>query len=183
MWVVYSLDPFEDLKPDDLRRRLIEHALDPNARSRALQTQTEHVESELEKQVLQRLRARGYSVRPQWQVGHYRIDLVVFGAGKRLAVECDGDRHHSLDDLQRELARQATLERLGWKFVRVRGTLFFLDPEAALAPVFAALSELGIGHEPHEQQQARSNTELRDRVVRRAAEIRRTWELEDAADG
>lgn len=181
MWVVYSLDPFVDLKPEDLRRRLIEHALDPNARSRALQPERERVESELEKQVLQRLRARGYHVRPQWQVGHYLIDLVVFGAGKRLAVECDGDRYHSLDDLQQELARQATLERLGWKFVRVRGTLFFLDPDAALAPVFAALTELGITQQPEQEEKSGSDSALRDRLLRRATEIRRAWQLEDAA--
>jgi very-short-patch-repair endonuclease len=183
MWVVYSLDPFADLKPGDLRRRLIEHAVDPGARLRALEPEREHVESELEKQVLRRLRARGYSVRPQWRVGHYQIDLVVEGSGKRLAVECDGDRHHSLENLQQELARQATLERLGWKFVRVRGTLFFLDPDAALAAVFATLSELGIAPEAEREvtQVAGSDTELRDCLLRRAAEIRRAWGQEDAA--
>ena len=181
MWVVYSLDPFVDLKPEDLRRRLIEHALDPNARSSTRTAEDERVESELEKQVLQRLRERGYRVRPQWQVGHYRIDLVVEGSGKRLAVECDGDRHHTMENLQQELARQATLERLGWKFQRVRGTLYFLDPDAALAPVFAALAELGIAPEPEAAEPAQPTTELRDRLLLRAAAIRAAWQQEDAA--
>lgn len=182
MWVVYSLDPFADLKPDDLRRRLIEHALEPDARSKAQQLDPEHVESELEKQVLKRLRERGYRVRPQWQVGHYRIDLVVEGTRTRLAVECDGDRHHTMENLQQELARQATLERLGWKFQRIRGTQFFLDPEAALAPVFAALDELGIepeAEQAHEPSLAPS--ELQHRLLQRAAEIREAWSREDLA--
>jgi very-short-patch-repair endonuclease/energy-coupling factor transporter ATP-binding protein EcfA2 len=182
MWVVYSLDPFVDLKPEDLRRRLIEHAIDPDARTRVSRPEDERVESELEQQVLRRIRARGYAVRPQWQVGHYRIDLVVEGSGKRLAVECDGDRHHTLDNLQQELARQATLERLGWKFVRVRGTLFFLDPDAALAPVFAALDALDIYPDNEGTQPAASlPTALRDRLVLRAAEIRHAWAQDDAA--
>ncbi|HET8938660.1 MAG TPA: AAA domain-containing protein [Polyangiales bacterium] len=177
MWVVYSLDPFTDLKPEDLRRKLIEHALDPDARSRERQLDDEHVESELEKQVLERLRARGFNVRPQWQVGHYQIDLVVESSGKRLAIECDGDRHHSMDNLQQELARQATLERLGWRFVRVRGTLFYLDPEAALAPVFAALEAQGIAATP---LPAVSPSDLRNHLVSRAQEIRRAWETAES---
>jgi superfamily I DNA and/or RNA helicase len=36
MWVVHSLDPKQDLQPDDLRRRLIEHAEDPTAISRQI---------------------------------------------------------------------------------------------------------------------------------------------------
>jgi very-short-patch-repair endonuclease len=179
MWVVYSLDPFVDLKPDDLRRRLIEHALNPGARSHALQPEDDRVESELEKQVLLRLRAQGYVVRPQWQVGHYRIDLVVEGSGKRLAVECDGDRHHTMENLQQELAHQATLERLGWKFQRVRGTLFFLDPDAALVPVYAALAQLGIVPDPErEHAPLVPSTSLRDRLMQRAAEIRNAWAQE-----
>ena len=37
MWVVYSLTPQSDLRPGDLRRRLIEHARDPGAMSRAIE--------------------------------------------------------------------------------------------------------------------------------------------------
>jgi hypothetical protein len=36
------------------------------------------------------------------------------------------------------------LERLGWPFVRVRGSAFYRDPDAALRRVFDRLGELGI---------------------------------------
>jgi very-short-patch-repair endonuclease len=75
-----------------LRRRLIEYALDPEATMRALEREERRVQSEFERQVMRRLVARGYRVRAQWSVGYYRIDLVVEGGGKRLAIECDGDR-------------------------------------------------------------------------------------------
>jgi hypothetical protein len=84
-----------------------------------------------------------------------------------------------MENLQQELAHQATLERLGWKFQRVRGTLFFLDPDAALAPVYAALAQLGIVPEPERKQAPLvPSTALRDRVMQRAAEIRYAWAQE-----
>ncbi len=36
MWVVHSMDPETDLKPGDIRRKLIEHAKDPYALVRLL---------------------------------------------------------------------------------------------------------------------------------------------------
>ena len=58
---------------------------------------------------------RGYRIRVQVKVGAYRIDLVVEGAGdKRLAVECDGDRYHTIDKWADDMNRQKMLERMGW---------------------------------------------------------------------
>jgi predicted RNA binding protein YcfA (HicA-like mRNA interferase family) len=86
-------------------------------------------------------------VRTQWQVGYFRIDVVVDGGGKRLAVECDGDRWHPLEKLAEDIERQTILERLGWQFVRIRGTAFYRNPELAMRPVFARLAELEIPQE------------------------------------
>ena len=102
-----------DLKPGDIRRQLIEHAEDPSNLLRRLETADERVESPFEADVLRRLRIAGFKVTAQWKVGFYRIDLVVEGKGGRLAIECDGDRWHPLDNLEVDMARQAVLERLG----------------------------------------------------------------------
>ncbi len=77
-------------------------------------------------------------------MGYYRIDMVVEGAGRRLAIECDGDRYHPLEKLAEDMARQAVLERLGWQFVRIRGSAFYRNGEAAMRPVFNRMAELGI---------------------------------------
>ncbi|HJY85152.1 MAG TPA: DUF559 domain-containing protein, partial [Candidatus Binatia bacterium] len=123
MWVVHFLDPQNDLKPGDLRRRFIEYAVDPSAVIRAIAHAEKRVESEFEKEVLHRLIQAGYRVDPQWQVGSYRIDLVVMDSkGRRLAIECDGDRFHPTEKLPEDMARQAVLERLGWTFARIRGS-------------------------------------------------------------
>ncbi len=182
MWVVHSLQFEIDLKPGDLRRRLLEHAQDPQALERPFEREEAHVESEFERLVLRRLLSQGYRVVPQWKVGAYRIDLVVEGEGKRLAVECDGDRYHGLDKLPEDMARQAILERLGWKFARIRGSDFFRDPDGAMQPVFARLQELNI--EPlgnaresdANDQPAKSTSELTERIIRRAAKLRQEWQ-------
>jgi very-short-patch-repair endonuclease len=178
MWVVHSLNPETDLKHGDLRKRLIDHAYDPRPLVEKAMQGVSRTESEFEKRVLERLFAAGFRVVPQWEVGAYRIDLVVVDDdGRRLAVECDGDRFHPPDKLADDMARQAILERLGWQFVRLRGSVFFRDPDRAMRPVFERLRELGI--RPAAGQTVPPAAEAVDRVVaevvRRAQELRRDW--------
>ncbi len=178
MWIVHSLEPGRDLKPGDLRHRLIEHARDPHATVRALEHEEARVESELERAVMRRLLEQGYLARSQLPVGHYRIDLVVEGGGQSLAIECDGDRYHPIEKLPEDMARQAILERSGWKFVRVRGSHFFRDPDGAMKPVFERLTERGIlpkRGEDHETAAQEQHDDLKERVIRRAAELQRIW--------
>ncbi|HKC60121.1 MAG TPA: AAA domain-containing protein [Myxococcales bacterium] len=176
MWVVHSLDP-ADLKPKDLRRRLIQHAEDPQAVRLLMKQSEESSETPLEHEVHNRLFEAGYRVLPHWRVGHYTIDLVVEGAGRRLAIECDGDKAEAVEQLREDMARQAILERLGWSFVRVRGSEFYLSPEKAMKPVFARLNELKIRPEggTGSAEAPQNGKEVFERIVRRAAEYRQHW--------
>lgn len=183
MWVIYSLDTDVDLKQHDIRRRLILHARDQEARNRAVKVQAQKIESEFERQVLERLVQAGYRVTTQWPVGTYRIDMVVEGQGKRLAVECDGDRYHTQEHLEADMARQAILERLGWRFVRIRGSQFFRNPQKAMESVFTRLQGLGIPPEGMqiETHAYQDDEELKGRIVRRAEELRYEWQTKDNA--
>jgi very-short-patch-repair endonuclease len=177
LWVVHSLDPRRDLQPGDLRRRLIEHAENPGALLKQELAKEKRTESEFERLVLKRLLGAGFRVQPQWVVGHYRIDLVVESNRGRLAVECDGDRFHSIETVADDMARQAVLERVGWRFVRIRGSQFFRDPDSAMKPVFETLSKLGIQPEGDaEFSGSPPPSELVERVKRRASEILREME-------
>src|SRR5262249_19615660 len=49
LWVVHSLDPSAHLQPRDLRRRLIEHARDPQALLRAMEAQAKQTDSIFER--------------------------------------------------------------------------------------------------------------------------------------
>src|SRR5262249_32555166 len=201
MWIVHSLDPEQDLKPGDLRRQLIEHAYDPSHLMRALEVESEKKsQSAFEREVMKRLVSEGYRVTPQWRVGKYRIDLVVEGGGKRLAIECEGDPHYPIDisRLPEDMERQAILERLGWVFTRVRATEFLRNAQRAMLPVFTKLEMLEIAPELNDDEEDADRLEaspveglpgepeslepevatpdgLVERVIRRADELRQEW--------
>jgi very-short-patch-repair endonuclease/DNA polymerase III delta prime subunit len=163
LWVIHSLQPGMDLQPNDLRSKLIQFAENPSASIQKVTQDLEKTDSGFERDVIQRLRKMGYWVTPQWKVGHYRIDMVVEGAEhQKLAIECDGDRYHTIEKLKEDMMRQAVLERLGWRFVRIRGSRYYQNPEEALIPVFTRLAELGI--EPLTSKTPTNNT-LEDKLL------------------
>jgi hypothetical protein len=148
MWVVYSADPDQFLN-DDLRGQLIRHCRETGAAVAASADILAKCESQFERDVVQRIIAQGFTkVSVQYSVGRFRIDIVVEGPSSRLAVECDGDRWHGPDVWHQDRARQQVLERANWTFERIRGSAFYLDPDAAMLPLWQRLEQLGIrpGH-------------------------------------
>ncbi len=107
-------------------------------------------DSWFEVDVFVRIAERGYRVIPQYEVVRYRIDLVVEGMERRMAVECDGDRWHGAERYMEDMTRQRMLERCGWTFWRLRGSTFALDPDGALEGLWKKLDQLGVypaGHQ------------------------------------
>ncbi|HEY9228603.1 MAG TPA: AAA domain-containing protein, partial [Gemmatimonadaceae bacterium] len=180
LWLIHSLDPNRDLHADDLRRRLIEHVRDPSARRAVIQRAQERAESSFERSVLERLISAGYRAEPQVWVGQYRIDIVVSDDDGQVAIECDGDRYHGVDQIPTDMGRQAILERAGWRFIRIRGTRFYRDPDEAMRWVFSELERLEI-RPAGSHVVAPSGAEFRDDVVRRAWEIMRKLEWTEPA--
>jgi very-short-patch-repair endonuclease len=161
------------------------------------------VQSPFEREVMKRLAAAGYQVTPNWKIGAFRIDLVVEGNGKRLAIECDGDRYQPLEKLHEDMDRQSVLERMGWIFTRVRSSEFLRNPDRTLKPVLEKLQQLEISPVAVKPEPARKGSRppvptsqapasqpppspaplskappsqaLIDRVVRRAEELLASW--------
>ena len=181
LWVVHSLNPEIDLKPEDIRLKLINHARNPLVET---QGDLDAAESDFERQVTARLRTSGYKVIPQWRVGAYRIDMVLVSGTQKVAIECDGEKWHTLDNLPDDIKRQAILERLGWRFIRIRGSAFYRNPDDAMKHVFEELDRLSIkpdfsqpatvGTSPGES----SENSVLSNIKRIAAEIRREWKGE-----
>lgn len=145
LWVVHSLDYAKDLKSGDMRRDLIEYANDPNAFLQLTEAIEKKSESPFEETVAKSLAAAGYSLEQQYPVGAYRLDMVISYGDKKAALECDGEAWHSSESqIRADMERQAILERIGWTFIRVRGSEYYLDPEKAMVRVIADLAELGI---------------------------------------
>jgi very-short-patch-repair endonuclease len=146
LWIVHSV-PADAFPTGDERAALIRHcsaAVTADEAYADLVLKTDD-QSPFERDLLRHLVARGYrTIRPQHQVGRYRIDFVIDGPSSRLAIECDGDRFHGPEHWDADRARQAVLERAGWTFIRIRGSSFYRDPARALGPLWAKLDELGI---------------------------------------
>ena len=110
-----------------------------------VQALREQCESGFEFEMFDELVKRGYRVQPQVPCGGYRIDFVVEGnEGRRLAVECDGDRFHGPGQWSADMARQRVLERAGWTFWRCFASSFVRRREAVVGDLLQTLVRLGI---------------------------------------
>jgi very-short-patch-repair endonuclease len=136
----------EELNPEDLKARLIAHFENPMPLVQGLTGEgLAACESGFERDLMQKLLERGYRVQPQVGSLGYRIDMVVEGAdGRRLAVECDGDRFHGPQQWREDTRRQRVLERVGWRFWRCFASSFYRDTDRVTADLFETLSRLGI---------------------------------------
>ena len=185
LWVVHSLDPARDLKANDLRLKLIQHASNPDGlRSRPPEQTPRKLTSELERQVYERLVDAKYSVMVGCQVGEFILDLVVVGPkGNRVAIRCDGDREITREALEASLYRQMTLERLGWRFLRIRGSEFLRHPAEAMKKIERRLKRFDIqplglfAGDPQQkkQQKEAQGKELLQQVTERAKMILSRW--------
>ncbi|VBB07197.1 Hypothetical protein LUCI_2441 [Lucifera butyrica] len=149
LWLFHSLD-LNQLNPGCMRYRLLQYCLDPKRTQCAMEDAEEafkrYGSSQFHREVHKMIVARGYRAIPEFKVGThpYRIDTVIEGMNARIAVECDGDTWHGMDQWEADLERQMILERVGWKFWRVRGSTFYRDKNKAMEPLWDLLVSLGI---------------------------------------
>jgi very-short-patch-repair endonuclease len=162
MWLYHSV-AIEDLSSLCLRRQLLEYCLNPNVQTKVVEgidvvklrqqrLETRRADSKtplpfdswFEVDVFLQIVDRGFRVIPQFEIAGKRIDLLVEGMRGRLAVECDGDQWHGMEEWDRDVDRQRMLERCGLQFWRVRGSAYYREPAAALEPLWRVLEEHGI---------------------------------------
>lgn len=144
LWLVHSLAPESDLQADDLRARLIQHVRNPRSITDALARVHREAGSPFEVEVASALVRQGFHIEQQVQVGNYFIDMVASSGAARIAIECDGEQWHGPDRLQDDLFRQAMLERAGWRFIRIRGSRYFRNPDETIQELVQDLKTRGI---------------------------------------
>lgn len=176
LWVVHSLDVNSDLKAGDMRRDLIEYVMDPDQFEEQLREIKSKADSPFEESVAKELKLRGYNIVQQWKIGSYRIDMVAVYGKDKIAIECDGELYHSGEEKIREdMERQTILERLGWRFIRIRGSEYYRNPESTMERVISELGDYGI--EPEAKLLTKEeSSKLKEDVVRRAEKILFQWE-------
>nr|WP_231038317.1 DUF559 domain-containing protein [Pectinatus frisingensis] len=175
LWVIHSLDISRDLKQGDIRKTLLDYIINPTALDIAMQKAAKEAESPFEEAVAKSLVAKGYHVVQQWPVGAYRIDMVVIDEQEKIAIECDGERWHSGEEkIRQDMERQTILERLGWRFIRIRGSEYYSNPEETMERIISNLQELGVRPVGHVGTIQPDSTLLQE-VKRRATEYVEKW--------
>lgn len=178
LWVVHSLDVTTDLKPGDMRRELIEYVMNPSNFKEQLKKIAAKSDSPFETSVAKALKLYGFNIVQQWKVGSYSIDMVaVFGENK-IAIECDGELYHSGEEkIRADMERQAILERLGWRFIRIRGSEYYSNPKETIRRVVNELSGFGVEPEANELI-VEETSRLKEGVIIRAEQILTGWDKE-----
>ena len=133
MILVHSVT-LEELSPNCNRYKLLEYCL--NYDSEREKSYEELFESVFERDIYYHLTSKGYSLTPQFVIGNYRLDFVLTNENnQKIAIECDGDKYHGIEELDNDLKRQSILERCGWKFVRIRASEYYYDKEKCINKV------------------------------------------------
>ncbi|MBQ7528933.1 DUF559 domain-containing protein, partial [bacterium] len=169
LWVVNSLDPNDDLKYGDIRKMLLDYSLSYSnvADHEGVEDSSESL---FEAKVVKSLKDRGFHLIRHKQIGTYCLNIVVVHGKDSVIIECDGDRYRSGDTYIREdMERQTILERIGWKFIHIRGSEYFRDPNTAIDRLSKRLEEFGIYPEDEEGgSDSNSDLDLLRRVRSRA---------------
>lgn len=129
MWLFHSVD-LEDLNLKCIRYKLLDYCMNYKKHNNANYSNN-IILSDFEEDVLKKLEKNSFKVMPKVKVGKYNIDFMV-DAEKRIAVECVGGKRSDKYSWKETLQRQHTLERVGWRFYKLRSSEFYLNPEVAL---------------------------------------------------
>ena len=176
MWVINSLDTYNDLKTGDIRKEFLEYVSSPKE-----MILTEKIEksseSVFEKNVAEYLVSKGYNIRQQWEVGAYRVDMIAIFQDKKIIIECDGEKWHSTEEqIRQDMERQNVLERCGWEFIRIRGSRYFKNPEIVMKEVIEELNQKGIYPENMEDREFLiKEKEMLNKIRNRTSEIIKEW--------
>ncbi|GAA0348180.1 DUF3320 domain-containing protein [Bowmanella denitrificans] len=108
---------------------------------------TDQFDSDFEKAVAFDLREKGWKIQTQVGVSKFRVDLGIVHPDKPgvylAGIECDGVSYHASPSARdRDRVRQAVLENLGWRILRLWSTDYFVDPETAVQKLDVQLREL-----------------------------------------
>ena len=164
LWIVHSIDK-NSLKEGDLRKELFEYinSVKENTFEKTIDENT--VISDFENEITKHLLEKNYTVKQQWKVGSYDIDIVAIYGDKKIAIECDGKT------LNRS---QEVLKRCGWEFVRVRASQYFRNPDKAIKELILQLEEKGIY--PNNKEIHSNKNELLDSIKAEALELMEKYE-------
>ena len=125
--LVYSIKT-DSLSNKCLRYKLLNYYLTYN-QDKEVSSELEF-DSDFEKDLHKDLSSRGIKLKSKFKIGKYTIDFIVENDnGKKVAIECDGDKYYDTKEFIEELKEQDVLERCGWSYIRVRAGQYYNNPQ------------------------------------------------------
>lgn len=143
MWLFHSVD-LKDLSEECVRYSLLNYCENYNKVIVNKNDIEEVFQSDFQKDVYNCIKNKGYSIRPEIKIGKYNIDFMIEGERNRVAIICYGDTSKEQYNFKDTIERQLNLERVGWTFIRIRASEFYLEPEIVMNRVFEKLNNLGM---------------------------------------
>ena len=174
LWIVHSIDK-SALKEGDLRKELFEYidSIKENTFEKTIDENS--IISDFENEIVKRLLEKNYTVKQQWKVGSYNIDIVAIYGDKKIAIECDGkSSNYTEAETIINLKEQEVLERCGWEFIRVRASQYFRNPDKAIKELIIQLDDKGIY--PNNKEIHSNRIELLDSIKAEALELMERYE-------
>ena len=174
LWVVHSIDK-SALKEGDLRKELFEYidSIKENVFEKPFNENS--TISDFENEVVKRLLEKNYTVKQQWKVGSYNIDIVAIYGDKKIAIECDGKTpNYTEAETITNLKEQEVLERCGWEFIRVRASQYFRNPDKAIKELIIQLDDKGIY--PNNKEIYSNENDLLNSIKFKASELMEKYE-------
>ena len=176
LWIVHSIDK-NSLKEGDLRKELFDY-IDSLKENTFEKSAIENITaSDFENEVARHLLEKNYTIKQKWRVGSYDIDMVAIYDDKKIAIECDGKTlNHTEEEVIANLEEQEILERCGWKFIRVRASEYFRNPEKAIKDLIIQLDDKGVY--PNHKEVYNDKNELLNNIKSEALELMEKYEEE-----
>lgn len=173
LWFVHDfIDPADNGQGGDWRRKFLEGLRNGGLAKREMSFLKETPVTPFEQTVQRRLEQDGFVVHTQWPAGDRCVPLILTTEeGQRVALECEGDRSLSPEEMAAELPQLEQMQRLGWIVLRWRASSYYLDPDQSYVGITTALRQLGVHPVEKSAGSLPAVLDTRSEVVTTAKEI------------
>ncbi len=137
--LVHSFDVDNDLKAEDMRTELFAYCKDSAQESSATEKLYKEPLSAFEAHIQTQLEAHGYKVQAHASNGMLMTSMTVEKDKKYVRLICESDKWQEESELDEAIEAQMVLERIGWQFVYVSATYYYLDEQKGLERLIAQL--------------------------------------------
>lgn len=136
MWLFHSV-ALEELSPKCVRSKLLGYMENCDSFKENNEAAATLLLTDFAEEVQEEILKEGLKVYPNFKIGKYVVDFLIEGNNK-VAVRLIGDNNYSNFNFQQQYEEQYTLERAGWKFLKIRSSEFYLDKAKVMNKIKAS---------------------------------------------